>query len=315
MTGKYYSCQIKRQIENGNWNCVSVVLSWEGIKSDLTCQRSPRDKIESKKTSIKCLSSDYDGTISPLNVSRLESRVPLETRVMLGQIGRFLPISIITMKDLSFIMPRTPFAYAWSAIGGLEMRIGKRVLKREDLEHKLRSISIALDYAKSQITISGAEIEEKQDSEGQTVAFCVDWRRVSNPMEAKRRAERVAAFCRAARLRVIRSEGQPFYDVYPVAPDKGRALQEMLEELALNNAGILYLGDSEMDNSAFKASTVSVGVQHDETVLDKLDCEYFVEFKRVPEFLNALMANNFLFTPDLPMIKINPRRCKVIENH
>ena len=63
-------------------------------------QKNRADKAEPRKISIECLSSDYDGTISPVNVSRVESRVPLETRVMLRQIGRFLPISIITMKDL-----------------------------------------------------------------------------------------------------------------------------------------------------------------------------------------------------------------------
>lgn len=273
-------------------------------------QKNRTDEHESRKTIIRCLSSDYDGTISPLKASRLESRVPLETRVMLRQIARFLPISIVTMKDLSFIMPRTPFAHAWSAMGGLEMRIGKRVVRREDVDHKLRSISLALDYARSQIISSGAEIEEKQDSEGCTLAFCVDWRRARDSAKAKRQAERVAAFCEAAHLRVIRSDTQPFYDVYPVAPDKGRALQEMLNELTVKNGGILYLGDSEMDNPAFKASSVSIGVRHDETVLDKLDCEYIVEFEDVPEFLNALITNNFMFSPDFPMIEMKDRKIR-----
>jgi hypothetical protein len=258
--------------------------------------------------SVKCLSSDYDGTISPVNVSRVESRVPLDTRVMLGQIGRFLPISIFTMKDLSFIMPRTPFAHAWSAIGGLEMRIGKRVLKRECLEHRLRSISLAIDYAKSHITSAGVEIEEKQDSEGRRVAFCVDWRQTKGSKTAKREAERVATYCKASKLIVIRYEPQPFYDVYPVAPDKGRALQDMLNELAVKNVGVLYMGDSEIDNPAFEASSVSVGVIHDETSVDALECDYLMKFEFVPDFLNSLLANNLLFSSDFPMIEINHRR-------
>jgi trehalose-6-phosphatase len=261
--------------------------------------------------SVKCLSSDYDGTISPVNVSRSESRIPLETRVMLGQIGRFLPISIITMKDLSFIIPRTPFAYAWSALGGLETRIGRRVLKRECLENMLPSVSLAFDYARSHITNSGIEIEEKQDSEGRTVAFCVDWRQTNDSRTAKQEAERVAAYCEALNLRVIRYETQPFYDVYPVAPDKGWALREMLNELAVKN-GVLYLGDSDTDNSAFNASSVSLGVIHDETPLETLDCDYLVEFGYVPDFLNALLANNLLFSADFPMIKTNRNRTRRI---
>jgi hypothetical protein len=227
---------------------------------------------------------------------------------MLRQISNFLPISVITMKDLPFIMPRTPFAQAWSAIGGLEMRIGKRVLKRECLEHSLLSISRALDYAKSHLASAGVEIEEKQDSEGRSVAFCVDWRKAKDSKIAKQEAERVGAYCEPLNLRVIRYETQPFFDVYPVAPDKGWALQEMLNELALRNGGVLYLGDSEMDNSAFKASNISLGVLHDETPLETLDCDYLVNFENIPDFLNALLANNLLFSSDFPMVKINPNR-------
>jgi len=244
-----------------------------------------------------------------VNVSRIESRVPLETRVMLRQIGRFLPISVITMKDLPFVMPRTPFAHAWSAMGGLEMRIGKRVLKRECLEHRLPRISLALDYARSHITNAGVEIEEKQDSEGHVVAFCVDWRQTKDSKTAKQEAERVATYCKTLKLRVIRCDTHPFYDVYPVAPDKGRALQEMLDELGVKK-GVLYLGDSEMDNSAFKASSVSVGVIHDETPLETLYCDYLVKFGYVADFLNALLANNLLFSSDFPMIEINPSRMR-----
>lgn len=258
---------------------------------------------------VKCLSSDYDGTISPVNVSRIESRVPLQTRAMFGQIGRFLPISIITMKDLPFVMPRTPFAHAWSAIGGLEMRIGKRVLKRERLEHRLPGVSLALDYARSHITDSKVELEEKQDSEGNTVAFCVDWRQAKDSKTTKRETERVAAYCEALKLTLIRYKTQPFYDVYPVAPDKGWALQEMLSELAVRS-GVLYLGDSEIDNSAFRVSSVSLGVIHDETPLETLDCDYLVEFEYVPDFLNALLVSRLHFSSDFPMIKINPSRMR-----
>jgi trehalose-6-phosphatase len=200
------------------------------VQKVLMRQTNRANGAEIRKISVKCLSSDYDGTISPLNVSRAESRVPLETRVMLAQIGRFLPISIFTMKDLSFVMPRTPFAHAWSAIGGLEMRIGKRVLKRECLEQALSSVSLAFEYAKSQITSDGVEVEEKQDSEGRTVAFCVDWRQTRDSKTAKQEAEQVATYCEASKLRVIRYETQPFYDVCPVAPDKGRALKEVLDD-------------------------------------------------------------------------------------
>ena len=256
---------------------------------------------------VKCLSSDYDGTISPIEASRVESRVPLRTRAVLREIGSFLPISIITMKDLPFIVPRTPFAQAWSAIGGLEMRVGKRVLKSEHFEHKLTSISLGINYAISHISSAGVEIEEKQDSEGDIIAFCVDWRQAKDLKAAKQETECVATYCKGLGLSVIRYETQPFYDVYPVAPDKGGALREMLNELAVKN-GVLYLGDSKTDNPAFRASNVSLGVLHNESPLGTLDCDYLVKFESVPDFLHALFINDFRFTPDFPMIKINTNR-------
>jgi trehalose-phosphatase len=270
-------------------------------------QKRRLDGAQPQEISVKCLSSDYDGTISPINASRVESRVPLQTRVMLREIGSFLPISIITMKDLPFIVPRTPFAQAWSAIGGLEMRIGKRVLRSERLEHMLTSISLSINYARSHISSAGVEIEEKQDSEGHTIAFCVDWRQAKEPKAAKQEAECVATYCKGLGLEVIEYETQPFYDVYPVAPDKGGALREMLNELAVKN-GVLYLGDSKIDNPAFRASSVSLGVMHDESPLGALDCDYLVKFQSVPDFLHALVVNDLLFTPDFPMIKINSNR-------
>lgn len=187
------------------------------------------------------------------------------------------------------------------------MRIGKRVLKRESLEHRLTGVSLAVNHAKSNITTAGVEIEEKQDSEGSTVAFCVDWRQAERPEKAKQEAERVATCCQALGLKLIRYETQPFYDVYPVAPDKGWALREMTNELAVRN-GVLYLGDSETDNSAFSASSISLGVINDETPLRALDCDYLVEFENVPHFLHTLLMNDFLFRSDFPMIKINTNR-------
>lgn len=270
-------------------------------------QENQSDETKPQKIRVNCLSSDYDGTISPIDASRIESRVPLQTRVMLRQISGLLPISIITMKDLPFIMPRTPFAQAWSAIGGLETRIGKRVLRRENVEDRLADLSLAINFAKSHLTSDGAEIEDKQDSEGHTLAFCVDWRHAKDPENARHDAERIATYCKTLNLRVIRYEKQPFFDVYPFDPDKGLALREMLNELVIKN-GVLYLGDSQTDNSAFRASSVGVGVIHNESSSRALDCDYLVKFEHVPDFLNALLMNDLLFSSEFPMIKVNPSR-------
>jgi trehalose-phosphatase len=258
---------------------------------------------------VDCLSFDYDGTISPITSTRKESHVPMDTRVMLREISRLVPTSIITMKDLSFVTPRTPFAHAWSGIGGLEMQIGRKVVKRQNLESSLPNVSLALNYAKSQITAAGVEIEEKTDSEGRTIAFCVDYRRAKDVEAARLNVEQVASYCETLELKVLRYGKQPFFDVYPCAPNKGQALKETLNELKVKK-GVLYLGDSETDNSAFNVSSLSVGVVHDETRLDGLNCDFLVSFENVPCFLKALINNNLQFRDDFPMIKKNPNGMK-----
>jgi trehalose-phosphatase len=281
----------------------------ETVKDPQVKRKNENGRVVHQRMKVKCLSSDFDGTISPIDALRSESHVSLDTRVMLREISRLLPMSIITMKDLSFVVPRTPFAHAWSAMGGLEMQVGRRILKRENLESRLSSVSSAISYARSQITAAGVEIEEKNDAEGRAVAFCVDYRRSKNLQAAMSEAEQVANYCKALGLEVFRYGNQPFCDVYPCAPDKGQALKGTLDELGVEK-GVLYLGDSEMDNSAFSVSSLSLGVVHDETPVEALDCDYFVNFENVPHFLRTLIKNNLQFRSDFPMIRTNPNRTK-----
>src|SRR5208337_5318847 len=159
-----------------------------------------------------------------------------------------------------------------------------------------------LDYAASHLTVAGIEIEEKRDSEGRTVAFCIDWRRAKDSEKARKEADFVTDYGEMLGLKVVKPENQSFCDVYPIAPDKGRALQNILRELDVKGA-VMYLGDSEMDNSAFRISNISIGVVHHETRLKSLECDYLVKFKDVPNFLQTLVAHDFLFSSDFSMVK------------
>jgi hypothetical protein len=163
---------------------------------------------------VEGLFLDYDGTISQLNVPRQESAVPQEIEAILHRIKQLIPVGIITTKDLSFILPRTPFASAWCAIAGLEIKIGSAVVKASGMEKALPYISLALEYAKHWSDKS-LFIEEKRDSMGQTLAFCVDWRHSQDLREAKTRAIKVMDYCESLPLEVVKYEEQPFFDVYP----------------------------------------------------------------------------------------------------
>jgi HAD superfamily hydrolase (TIGR01484 family) len=267
-------------------------------------QENKHSKAETFRMATRCLALDYDGTISPLNVSRSKSGVPNKTRVVLEEISKLIPIVIVTTKDLQFAKARTPFAHAWSAVSGLERGIGNTIQRRRGLERRLKHVSLALEYAKTHMTDVGVEIEEKRDVRQHLIAFCLDWRRAENVKKAIKEANEVGVYCKMSGLELISYAGQPFFDVYPEPVDKGVALKEMLRELRLKS-GVLYMGDSEADNPAFEVAGVGLGVIHEENDSQKLVCAYVLKFEDVSTFLSTLLANRLLFSSDFPMIRTN----------
>ncbi|MBI2980402.1 MAG: HAD-IIB family hydrolase [Chloroflexi bacterium] len=250
---------------------------------------------------IQGLFLDYDGTISPLNVLRQESRVPAETESVLHRIKQSIPVGIITTKDMSFIVSRTPFASAWCAIGGLEIKIGNKIITDPCVQAALPYMTLALQYAR-RYSDNHLFIEEKQDSTGQTIAFCVDWRQSQDQKEAEARASKVMADCQKPPLNVIKYEGQPFFDVYPCRTDKGKALTKLKRNLGVQD-GVMYMGDSKVDNPAFKVADIGIGVLHGESAA-KLVCDYYIKFENVVSFLQRLAENSLVFSQDFPEITL-----------
>jgi len=250
---------------------------------------------------------DYDGTISPIDVLREKSRVPAETEEVLKQIKHTIPVGIITTKDLPFIYPRTPFASAWSAVAGLETRIGDTAIKTPELSSHISYLSLALKYAKN-LSDEYLLIEEKHYSTGQTIAFCVDWRYSPDSGESEARALKIMDKCTTLPLKVATYEGKPYFDVFPCAIDKGKALLEVKRNLDLQS-GLMYLGDSITDNSALRVADIGIGVSN-KVSLEKLECDYYLEFEKVAGFLKRLYKNSLMFDENFPEIVLNPERRK-----
>jgi len=259
--------------------------------------RSPMEK-ENSVTAVRALFMDYDGTISPINVSRLESRVPLKIMSVLNRISEHIPVAVITNKPLEFIIARTPFACAWSALGGLEAKIAGITYRAPCLK-TTRNLEAALHYAtrKSEGLLT---VEEKPDSEGKVVAFSVDWRFANNSERAEKAAMRILSFIKSLHVVTFTYTGQPFFDVFPCVVDKGKALLDLKQKLGVLN-NVMYMGDSASDNPAFELAEVAVGVINEETPKN-LACKYFVRFELLADFLLCLIENDFLFNPDFPMV-------------
>jgi HAD superfamily hydrolase (TIGR01484 family) len=247
---------------------------------------------------VKALFTDYDGTISPINVSRSESHVPQEIMLMLNRIKERVPVAIITTKSLEFVVAKTPFACAWSALGGLEVKIGE-ITSRGSCLKTTRAIVAALRYAKS-LSKGVLILEEKRDSRGKVVAFSVDWRFADNQDIAKKTAMKIHSFCKGLPVVTSRYNAEPFFDVFPCAVNKGKALLYLKKKLGLLD-GIMFMGDSTLDNSAFELADITVGVVHSETSKN-LECDYFVRFDDISGFFSCLLENDFVFDPNFPMI-------------
>ncbi len=244
---------------------------------------------------------DYDGTISPLDVPRQQSRVPPHLEALLNRIRKSIPVCVITAKDLPFILPRTTFAQAWGAIAGLEMKAGSQLFSPKGLKEALSPLNQALVYAKQNV-MDGGVIEEKCDSAGRPLAFCVDWRLVNDRKAVKLMSDQVLTYCKNLQLKVVKYPGKPFFDVFACPINKGRAVRQIKNTLNLSG-NILYMGDSLTDNAAFKTADISIGVTGGKKPLD-LDCQYWIKFEDVPYFLGFLFKNNFTFCPDLPGIRL-----------
>jgi hydroxymethylpyrimidine pyrophosphatase-like HAD family hydrolase len=96
----------------------------------------------------------------------------------------------------------------------------------------------------------------------------------------------------------------PFLDLYAVKCDKGLAFDSIfkrntsnhtLSDSVRNTRNVLYLGDSENDNPAFRRSDISIGVSSDKRLNPKLACKYNIEFKDLSIFLNRLLENGLIF--------------------
>jgi HAD superfamily hydrolase (TIGR01484 family) len=288
---------------------------------------------ERRRLSVEGLLLDYDGTISPLHVPRAESKVPKQIQAALKRISRKIPVAVVTSKAPDFVIPRTSFATAWSTVNGLETRIGDKVFGASFSKRQIEAVSTGLKYARTQLATADVEIEEKKLSNQQVVGFCVDWRQSRDFSRAKKAAQRVAQRLKAFSLYVASFESDPFYDVYPVPAHKGRAVEAIRKYLGLKG-GVVFMGDSEMDNPAFLLSNLSIGVINSDSpprvcreyfarfedvayslqsnldfnsslksLRPRLHCDYYVQFERVADFLGNLWENGLVFDSGFSCLK------------
>lgn len=94
----------------------------------------------------------------------------------------------------------------------------------------------------------------------------------------------------------------PFVDVYIAKVSKGEAFEiaaSKSSQISDIRGQIIYLGDSENDNPAFRNSDISIGINSDDRLSPRLDCTYNIKFENLPTLLTRLVDNNFIFSESL----------------
>ena len=141
----------------------------------------------------------------------------------------------------------------------------------------------------------------------------IDWRRIedwksfkveSEPHLKKliRKKQRELSPNSMSKLHIQTYTTHPFIDVYAVKCDKGMAFDCVASQIPriegkLQN--IMYLGDSENDNPAFRKAAVSIGVHSDIRLKPKLSCKYNICFNKLPIFLKLLLDKELHFSDSL----------------
>jgi HAD superfamily hydrolase (TIGR01484 family) len=244
---------------------------------------------------IEAIFSDYDGTLSPLELRREDAFISPRLRRLLTKASKRIPIGIITTKDLSFIRERVPFAQGIAATSGLEIQVGDRIIIDDRAKKPTEKIDKAYRQSLARILQirDNISVERKENEDGGLIAFCIDWRLARDWPEAQRKTVPILQSCRDEGLYVVESNISPFANVYPSEVSKGEALVKLRKEMNVSGP-VMYFGDSEADNPAFQIADVSIGIKH-QKVMPPLLCKYRLEFFELDRFLSNMIEADFDF--------------------
>ena len=290
-----------------------------------------------RRTRVNVLLSDYDGTLCPTASVRGDSNVgggtiPQELEQLLFCISKRIPICIISSKDFAFLHKRTRFADILSCVLGIESVIhnphhnGNNENNNDCLRHQhlIASSHSLMDNSKLLHNVikilqnqnyQDIMIEEKYTSDREIlIGLTIDYRHLENWQSFKENKEpklrEMIERCINTNLATnLPSKDRPFLqtysthpflDMYGVECNKGLAFDSVLSQLKQEEiTNVIYLGDSENDNPAFRKSDISIGIRSDARLNPMLDCKYMLDLNQLSFFLRDLMDNDFIFSEDL----------------
>ena len=290
-----------------------------------------------KGKQINAILSDYDGTLCPTTSVRGGcsydvGTIPQGLEQILFHISDHIPVCIISSKDFEFLHNRARFASILSCVLGLETInhrphyndaesnklgcVGYQHLLADShyLKHSSKLLHNVLENLQTQNYVD-IVTEEKYTSDKEIlIGLTVDYRHLENWQSFKGNTEPIIRdmiqrsidvnltpnlSCKDQPFIQLYSS-HPFLDIYGMECDKGLAFDNVLSQLTeKRRTNVVYLGDSENDNPAFRKSDISIGVSSDTRLNPTLDCKYMLDFNQLPLFLRDLMDNDFIFLDSL----------------
>jgi HAD superfamily hydrolase (TIGR01484 family) len=297
-----------------------------------------------ERVQVGTIFSDYDGTLCPTTLVRGGNSygvgtIPHGLEQILFRISDHLPISIVSSKDYEFLHDRARFARILSCVLGLEtinhnphfndaenknlgcVRYQHLLTDSRSLQHNSKLLHNILETLQTQ-NYTEIMIEEKYTSDKEIlIGITIDYRHLENWQSFKENTEPVIRdmIQKSVNANLIPNlsfkdrpfiqlySSHPFLDVYGLECDKGLAFDNVLSHLEKKERGtnIMYLGDSENDNPAFRKSDISIGIRSDKRLNPNLDCRYMLDFNQLPLFLRGLMKNDFIFSEDLLSVQVD----------
>jgi HAD superfamily hydrolase (TIGR01484 family) len=274
--------------------------------------------------------------LTPNNITRNEGfannnyNKTLELERVLWKISNKITIGIISTKDFNFLHYRTRFANIISCMMSIETIVIKhnqsdKCYKDNCVQQSILNIQREIlhnNSQKLQYLIEKISSKFKDVSIGKKLTFeqnllagiTIDWRLLDDWNLIKKEVEpyilniihnEINNNNSEYSLYIQRYSTHPFVDIYSTVCSKEIAYDNICSIVnvshinKLENKNIIYFGDSENDNPAFRKADISIGIKSDERLNPKLDCQYLINFNQLPKFLMNLLKNDFIFSENL----------------
>jgi hydroxymethylpyrimidine pyrophosphatase-like HAD family hydrolase len=176
----------------------------------------------------------------------------------------------------------------------------------------LASLAEAIELKFRQVIVERKFTTASSDGGGILAGVTIDWRHLEDWRLFKKKTEPVLEKMinkqtgqrSSPSLYIQTYSSHPFIDVYATRCDKGLAFDNILSNIpnVWNNnieGKMMYLGDSENDNPAFRKADLSIGIKSDERLSPKLECEYLINYNQLKVFLRRFQNNDFIFSSNL----------------